>query len=144
MEQAHIKKILSKKKMKRRSKRRNHRPKEKREREECKVPETSVRPGTNPGSNTRRPGTAKRQIHRTHSSVVKIQRERNEEDSASLGEEAAVANLAQWDDKKVQDEDATSTDRSKNRSGKINSAGGKGAKGTHPGVKAGLRSSSVP
>ena len=54
------------------AKQKNKKPQTKAEgKEECRDPGTSERPGTNPGSNKRRPGTAKRQIHQTHY-VVKI------------------------------------------------------------------------
>ncbi|KAL9951302.1 hypothetical protein ACROYT_G043941 [Oculina patagonica] len=74
---------------------------------ECKYPRTSVRPGPNPGSDTRRPTSAKRQHIDTRTAWGE-----NENAGGSLGGQVTmvpVARQARLDGEKVQDEDIKSS-----------------------------------
>ena len=78
--------------------------------EECnKAPATTLRADTKTASDTRRPTSAKLQIHQPHR-VVKVAWQRSEEDSSSLDEPFVVARQSSRGVEKVQDKEGESPD----------------------------------
>ncbi len=91
---------------------------------ECKDPGTSVRPGPNPGSDTRRPTSAKRQHIDTRTAWGE-----NENAGGSLGGQVTivpVARQARQDGEKVQDEDIKSSSSVRGKRKETNAARTKG------------------
>ena len=102
--------------------------------EECnKASATTLRANPNPGSDTRRPTSAKLQIHQPHR-LLKVAWQRTEEDSSSLGEPFAVA--WQWSRgvEKLQDGEGESSGSQRDERKNMDAAEKKGI-GTSPGVK---------
>ena len=87
----------------------------------------SARPDTNPGHDTRRPTTSKRQIEQPHNlAIKKAWVEHEGEESGRLVDQVSDTRQAKRDGEIVQDESAKSSGLIRDRSKSMNAAGRKG------------------